>query len=107
MGFGPGNMAKMMKQVQKLQADMARIQEELKEKRVEATSGGGMVRVEVTGGLEVKALEIKPEAIDPEDPELLADLVMAAVNEGIRKAQEMSQQEMARITGGLSLPGIF
>jgi len=107
VGFGPGNMAKMMKQVQKLQADMARIQEELKEKRVEATSGGGMVRVEVTGGLEVKALEIKPEAIDPEDPELLADLVMAAVNEGIRKAQEMSQQEMARITGGLSLPGIF
>lgn len=107
MGFGPGNMAKMMKQVQKLQADMARIQEELKEKRVEATSGGGMVRVEVTGGLEVKALEIKPGAIDPEDPELLADLVMAAVNEGIRKAQEMSQQEMARITGGLSLPGIF
>lgn len=107
MSFGPSNMAKMMKQVQKMQAELVRVQEELAEKTVEATSGGGAVRAVVSGRLEVKALEISPEAIDPDDPELLADLVMAAVNEGLRRAQEMVQQEMAKVTGGLSLPGIF
>lgn len=107
MSFGPGNMAKMMKQVQKMQAELVRVQEELAGKTVEATSGGGAVRVVVSGRLEVKALEIRPEAIDPEDPELLADLVLAAVNEGLRRAQEMVQQEMARVTGGISLPGII
>lgn len=107
MSFGSGNMARMMKQVQKMQAELARVQEELAEKTVEATAGGGVVRAVVSGGLELKGLEISPEAIDPENPELLADLVMAAVNEGLRRAQEMVQREMAKVTGGLSLPGVF
>lgn len=107
MSFGAGNMAKMMKQVQKMQSELARVQEEVAEKTVEATAGGGAVRAVVSGRLEVKALQISPEAIDPEDPELLADLVLAAVNEGIRRAQEMVQKEMARVTGGLSIPGVF
>ncbi|MDI6895355.1 MAG: YbaB/EbfC family nucleoid-associated protein [Bacillota bacterium] len=100
-------MAKMMKQVQKMQSELVRVQEEVAEKTVEATAGGGAVRAVVNGRLEVKALQISPEAIDPEDPELLADLVLAAVNEGIRRAQEMVQKEMARVTGGLSIPGVF
>lgn len=104
MSFGPGNVARMMKQVQKMQQELARVQEELAEKTVEATAGGGAVSVVVSGKLEVKALRISPEAIDPDDPDLLADLVMAAVNEGLRRAQEMAQQEMARVTGGFS-PG--
>lgn len=107
MSFGAGNMAKMMKQVQKMQSELVRVQEEVAEKTVEATAGGGAVRAVVSGRLEVKALQISPEAIDPEDPELLADLVLAAVNEGIRRAQEMVQKEMARVTGGLSIPGVF
>ena len=107
MSFGPGNMAKVMKQVQKMQAELLRVQEEVASKTVEATAGGGAVRAVVSGRLELKALQISPEAIDPDDPEMLADLVMAAVNEGLRRAQEMVQKEMARVTGGLSLPGIF
>lgn len=96
-----------MKQVQKMQAELLRVQEEVASKTVEATAGGGAVRAVVSGRLELKALEISPQAIDPDDPELLGDLVMAAVNEALRRAQEMVQQEMARVTGGLSLPGIF
>lgn len=107
MSFGAGNMAKMMKQVQKMQAELLRVQEEVASKTVEATAGGGAVRAVVSGRLELKALQISPEAIDPDDPEMLADLVMAAVNEGLRRAQEMVQKEMARVTGGLSLPGIL
>jgi len=107
VSFGAGNMAKMMKQVQKMQAELLRVQEEVASKTVEATAGGGAVRAVVSGRLELKALQISPEAIDPDDPEMLADLVMAAVNEGLRRAQEMVQKEMARVTGGLSLPGIF
>jgi len=107
VSFGPGNMAKVMKQVQKMQAELLRVQEEVASKTVEATAGGGAVRAVVSGRLELKALQISPEAIDPDDPEMLADLVMAAVNEGLRRAQEMVQKEMARVTGGLSLPGIL
>jgi DNA-binding YbaB/EbfC family protein len=105
MGFG--NMNKMMKQVQKMQADMARLQEELGEKTVEATAGGGVVRVVVNGKLEVRELTIKPEAVDPEDVEMLQDLILAAVNEAVRKSQEMTSEEMAKITGGLKIPGLF
>lgn len=100
-------MAKMMKQVQKMQAELLRVQEEVASKTVEATAGGGAVRAVVSGRLELKALQISPEAIDPDDPDLLADLVMAAVNEALRRAREMVQKEMVRVTGGLSLPGIF
>lgn len=95
-----------MKEVQRMQAEMARIQEELETKTVEATSGGGVVRVVVNGHLEVKEIEIEPGVVDPEDVEMLQDMVLAAVNEAIRKAQEMSAAEMAKVTGGLDLSGL-
>ena len=104
MGFG--NMKNMMKQAQKMQAEMARVQKELEEKEVEATSGGGVVRVVVSGKLELKQLEIDQDAIDPEDKEILEDMILGAVNEGMRKAQDMAAKEMQKVTGGLSLPGM-
>ncbi|MDD2420842.1 MAG: YbaB/EbfC family nucleoid-associated protein [Heliobacteriaceae bacterium] len=104
--FG-GNMQKMMKQVQKMQADMARLQEELAERTVEATVGGGAVKVVANGKNELVAVTISPEAVDPEDIEMLQDLVLTAVNEALGKAQEMTAQEMAKITGGLKIPGMF
>ncbi|TLM98866.1 YbaB/EbfC family nucleoid-associated protein, partial [bacterium] len=84
-----GNMGKMMKQVQKMQADMAKMQEELAAKTVEAASGGGMVKVVANGKNEIVSIEIKPDAVDPEDVEMLQDMVLAAVNEALRTAQEM------------------
>lgn len=102
-----GNMGKMMKQVQKMQADMARMQEELAAKTVEATSGGGMVKVVANGKQEVVSIEIKPDAVDPEDVEMLQDMVLAAVNEALRSAQEMVAGEMKKITGGINIPGLF
>jgi len=100
-------MGKMMKQVQKMQADMARMQEELAAKTVEATSGGGMVKVVANGKQEVVSIEIKPDAVDPEDVEMLQDMVLAAVNEALRSAQEMVAGEMKKITGGINIPGLF
>lgn len=106
-GFG-GNMNNLMKQAQKMQKDMAKLQEELESKTVEATAGGGAVRVVVSGKKEVMEIEIKPEVIDPDDAEMLQDLVMAAVNEALRKAEEMVSSEMGKITGGLgNIPGLF
>ncbi len=100
------NMNQMLKQVQKMQADMMAAQEKLKDQEVTATAGGGMVTVTVTGELVVKAISIEPEAIDPEDPEMLADLVLAAVNEGIRSAQELAAKTMGGVTGGMDLGGL-
>src|SRR5438128_2344666 len=100
------NMQQMMKQVQKMQADMAKAQEELKDLTVDATAGGGMVKVTVSGDLDVKAIEISPEAIDPDDPELLQDMVLAAVNEGLRAAQDMAAKKMGGLTGGMDLGGM-
>jgi DNA-binding YbaB/EbfC family protein len=97
------NMQQMLRQVQKMQADMARAQEELAAAEVEASAGGGMVNVRVSGGLVVKEIRIDPAAIDPEDPELLADMVLAAVNEGLRAAQELAAQKMGGATAGLDL----
>lgn len=104
-----GNMGKMMKQVQKMQADMAKMQEELKSKTVEASSGGGMVTVVANGKQEVMSIKINPEAVDPEDVEMLQDMVLAAVNEALRQSQEMVSKEMGKITGGMNLniPGLF
>ncbi|MGI6711285.1 MAG: YbaB/EbfC family nucleoid-associated protein [Bacillota bacterium] len=106
MGFG-GNMQKMMKQVQKMQADMARIQEELATRMVEASSGGGVVTVTANGKQEVVAIKIKPEAVDPDDVEMLEDLLLAAVKEALKKSQDMATQEMSKVTGGLKVPGLF
>ena len=102
-----GNMGKMMKQVQKMQADMAKMQEEMVNKTVETTSGGGMVKVVANGKQELVSIEINPEAVDPEDVEMLQDMILAAVNEALRQSQEMVAQEMSKITGGMKIPGLF
>jgi DNA-binding YbaB/EbfC family protein len=95
----------MLKQVQKMQADMAKAQEELKNEVVEASAGGGMVTVKVSGDLELRELRIDPEAVDPDDVELLQDMVLAAVNEGTRAAQELAASKMNAAAGGLAGPG--
>ena len=103
-----GNMGNMMKQVQKMQKQMAKLQEELAARTLEVTSGGGMVRVEVNGKKELVDLEVDPAAVDPDDLEMLQDMIIAAVNEGLRKVDEMVMQEMQKVTGGLKLPpGLF
>ncbi|HOO11736.1 MAG TPA: YbaB/EbfC family nucleoid-associated protein [Bacillota bacterium] len=103
---GMGNMGSMMKQVQKMQQEMARLQGELEEKTVESSAGGGVVTVVATGKKELKSISIKPEAVDPDDVEMLEDLVLAAVNEALRKAEQMVAEEMSKITGGLNIPGL-
>jgi DNA-binding YbaB/EbfC family protein len=105
---GPGGMDlnKMMKQVQQLQSEMMEAQEKLKDEIVEASAGGGMVKVKMTGDLELRELKIDPEAIDPEDPEVLEDMITAAINEALRSAQELAQSKLGGATGGLGLPGL-
>jgi DNA-binding YbaB/EbfC family protein len=103
--MGQPNMNQMMKQVQKMQADMAKAQEELANEIVEATAGGGMVTVRMSGDLELKGLTIDPEAVDPEDVEMLQDMIQAAVNEAIRAAQERAASKMNEAAGGLAGPG--
>lgn len=98
-------MNNMMKQVQKMQKDMAKLQEEVELRTVEASAGGGAVTVVATGKKEIISITIKPEVIDPDDIEMLQDLITAAVNEAIRQAEEMLSREMSKITGGLNLPG--
>ena len=95
-----------MKQAQQLQQRLAKAQEELEETTVEATSGGDMVRAVVSGKMRLTALTIDPEAVDPEDADLLGEMVMAAVNEALQKAQDLAQQKMGAITGGLNIPGL-
>jgi len=97
------NMQQMLAQLQKVQEDMARAQEQLKDELVEGSAGGGMVRVTMTGALEVKAVKIDPAAVDPEDVELLADAVLAAVNEALRLAQELAADKLGGAQGGLDL----
>ncbi|MDA8123801.1 MAG: YbaB/EbfC family nucleoid-associated protein [Deltaproteobacteria bacterium] len=97
----------IMKQAKKMQEQMLKLQEGLAAKTVDATAGGGMVSVTVNGKFEVLSLKIEKEVVNPEDVEMLQDLVVAAVNEGIRKAQEMAAAEMGKITGGMSIPGLM
>jgi len=97
------NMNQMMKQVQKMQADMMKAQEALANETIQASAGGGTVTVTITGDLQVKDIVIAPDAIDPEDPELLQDMVLAAVNEAIRQAQELAATRMGGLTGGMDL----
>lgn len=100
------NYGKMMKQMQKMQADMGRVQEELGQEQIEATAGGGMVKAVVNGKQELISIEIKPEAVDPEETDLLQDMVLAAVNEAMRQAQELAAKKMGALTGGMGLPGL-
>ena len=106
MAFG-GNMNKMMKQVQQMQEKMKELQDELAERTVEATAGGGMVKATATGGQEIVSISIAPAVIDPDDIDMLEDLVVAAVNEALRQAEDMVKEEMSKITGGLNIPGLF
>ncbi len=104
---GGGNQMNMMKQAQKMQQDLLRMQEEMENKTYTAAAGGGMVKASVNGKHEVVSLEINPEAVDPDDVEMLQDMVMAAVNEAMRAADTDSANSMSRLTGGLNLGGLF
>ena len=97
----------MLRQAQQMQAQMAKIQEELAEARTEATAGGGVVKVTVIGGSRIEAIEIAPEVVDPEDIEMLQDLVMVAINEAMDTAQAEAAKKMSAITGGLNIPGLM
>jgi nucleoid-associated protein EbfC len=107
MRGGMGNMNNMMKQMKKMQDQMMKTQEELKEKTVEGSAGGGVVTVVANGHKEVKDIVIKPEAVDPEDVEMLQDLILTAVNDALKKVDEMTAKEMGKFTGGMNIPGLF
>lgn len=104
MAKGMGNM---MKQAQQMQRKMEEMQKELESREVEASAGGGMVNVRVNGKQQLLGITIEPDAVDPQDVDMLQDLIMVAVNEGIRKSQEMVQGEMGKLTGGMNIPGLF
>ena len=101
------NIGNIMKQAKKIQEKIATMQAELESKTIEATAGGGMVTVVVNGKFEILSLKIDKEVVNPEDVDMLQDLIIAAVNEGVRKAQEMASAEMSKITGGFNIPGLM
>lgn len=106
MGMG-GNMQQLARQAQKLQQQMTKMQEELDAREFEASAGGGVVTAKVNGKRELLSLTIKPEAVDPDDVEMLQDTVLAAVNEAMREAAETCEREMGKLTGGMNIPGLF
>ena len=109
-GYGggmPGNMNNLMKQAQRMQQKMEEMQAELETKTVEATAGGGAVKAVVNGRKELIEITIQPDVVDPDDVEMLQDLVLAAVNEALRAATETMEREMGKLTGGLNMPGLF
>lgn len=106
MATGIGGMGNLLKQAQEMQSRMAKMQEELAQKTVDGSAGGGMVRVTVNGQLALMSIKIDPTVINSEEKEMLEDLIMAAVNDGMRKARDMASTEMSKITGGLKIPGL-
>ena len=106
-GGGLGNMNNLMKQAQKMQKQMQDMQEELTNKEFSATVGGGAVTATVTGKKEIKSIKIKPEVVDPEDIEMLEDLILTACNQALKNADEQSAEDMKKLTGGLNIPGMF
>lgn len=102
-----GNMNNMIRQAQKMQEEMAKAQEALEQQELEASVGGGAVSVKVNGKKEVISITLSPDAVDPDDVEMLQDLIVTAVNEALRKAEEAATNSMSRITGGLNIPGLF
>ena len=107
MGGGPQNQRDLMRKAQKMQEDLAAKQAELEEREFTATSGGGVVEVVMNGKKELVALNIKPEIVDPDDIEMMQDVIMAAVNEVIRQVEDTTNSELSRITGSISIPGLF
>ena len=107
MAKGMGPMGNLVKQAQKMQAKIQQMQEELGDKTITATSGGGMVTVEANGRQEIMSIKLEKEVVDPEDLDMLQDLILAAVNDALKKSQEMVSSEMQKITGGMSIPGLF
>lgn len=105
VGGGAPNMNSMIKQAQKMQEDMSRVQAELEEREYTATAGGGMVEVTVTGKHEIKGIKMNPEVVDPEEVEMLEDMIIAALNEAMRIVDETSEEAMSQVTGGLNIPG--
>ena len=106
MAQGIGGMGNLLKQAQEMQARISKIQEELAQKTVEGSSGGGMVQITVNGQLAVTAIKVDATVVNPEEKEMLEDLIMAAVNDGMRKAREMISNEMSKVTGGFKIPGL-
>ena len=107
MGGGPQNMQSMMRQVQKMQADMETLQSDLDAREYEIKAGGGVVTVKINGKKEILSIDIKPEIVDPDDIETLSDVLVAAVNEAIKKVEETNSSEMQKVTGNVSIPGMF
>lgn len=107
MGGGPSNMQGMMRQVQKMQADMEALQADLDAREYEIKAGGGVVTVKITGKKEILSIDIKPEIVDPDDIETLSDVLVAAVNEAIKKVEDTNSAEMQKVTGNVSIPGMF
>ncbi len=107
MGGGPQNMGAMIKQAQKMQEDMASLQEELDSREYDVSVGGGVINVKITGKKEILSIDMKPEVVDPDDIETLSDLLVAAVNEAIKKVEETNAAEMQKITGDINVPGLF
>ena len=106
-GFGGGNMNQMMKQVQQMQKKMEETQKEIEETEVTASAGGGMVEVVANGKKEIISIKLDKEAVDPEDVEMLQDLVLTAVNDAIKQVEKITEEKMGRVTGGVNLPGMF
>ena len=104
---GGGNMNNMMKQAQKMQQEMARVQQELEEKTIETTAGGGAITVVVSGKKQLVSIDIEPEVVDPNDVEMLQDLILVAVNDALTKVDEVTAKEMGKLTGGINIPGLF
>ena len=107
IGGGPQNMNSMIKQAQKMQEDMQNLQAELEEREYDVSAGGGVVKVKINGKREILSINIEPEIVDPDDIETLSDILVAAVNEAIKKVDEVSEAEMSKITGQMSIPGMF
>ena len=107
MGGGPQNMQAMLRQAQKMQEDMAAKQEELDAREYDISAGGGVVNVKINGKKEILAIDLKPEIVDPDDIETLSDILVAAVNEAIKRVEDTNSEEMGKITGSMNMPGLF
>ena len=107
MGGGPQNMQAMLRQAQKMQEDMAAKQEELDAREYDISAGGGVVNVKINGKKEILSIDLKPEIVDPDDIETLSDILVAAVNEAIKRVEETNSEELGKITGPMNMPGLF